>query len=149
MRENRDINMDSHLKNKIAELKKRFICAENAESKYLLIIEFGKNLTHPNEPKTPECKIDGCQSTTYVYSSYTNGRVHFKAESDALISAGLAALLIFVYDDQPPEVILNNPPSFLDELGIHASLSPSRSNGLAQMYLRMKQDALKYSSKNF
>jgi cysteine desulfuration protein SufE len=135
--------MNADLKNKINELKKFFHNSATSESRYLMIIELGKKLPAlPDELKQPKFKIDGCQSTTYVYSSLKDGKVHFKAESDALISAGLAALLIFVYDSQPPSVIIDNPPLFLNELGIHSSLSPSRSNGLAQMYLRMKQDAI-------
>lgn len=117
----------------------------DSESKYLTIIELGRNL--PNlepEYKSAITKIDGCQSTTYLYSYFDHNVLHFKAESDALISSGLAALLIMAYDKQSPEIIINNPPHFINDLGIHASLSPTRSNGLAQMYLRMKDDALKY-----
>jgi cysteine desulfuration protein SufE len=118
---------------------------DDAESKYLTIIKLGRNLPIlENKFKTPENKIEGCQSTTYIYSFFENGKIYFKANSDALISLGLAALLILAYDGQSPNVIINNPPEFIKDLGIHASLSLNRSNGLAQIYLRMKQDALKY-----
>jgi len=141
--------MDANLKKKIEELKNKFSFASDSESKYLLIIDLGKKLPPlPSQFKKTEFKVEGCQSTTYLYSCYVDGKVHFKGESDALISSGLVALLIFIYDDQPPEVIINNPPLFLNELGIHSSLSPSRSNGLAQMYLRIKEDALRFLDKN-
>ena len=67
----------------------------------------------------------------------------FEAEADALISAGLAALLTQVYSGETPETILKCPPTYLDEIGISASLTPNRANGLYSIHLRMKQEALK------
>ena len=69
--------------------------------------------------------------------------MNFEAEADALISAGLAALLIRAYNGETPEVVLKCPPSFIEELGINASLTPSRSNGLYSLHLQMKQEALR------
>lgn len=129
----------------IEEIKKIFKDKNDCESRCLTLIELGKKLP-PLDPtfKSPLNIVDGCQSVTYLYTFFENERLHFKAESNALISSGLAALLIMAYDNQPAEIIINNPPNFINELGIHSSLSPNRANGLAQMYLRMKQEALKY-----
>ena len=137
--------MINDFKKNIENIVNIFKNKNEEEYKYLAIIELGKKLPPLNpEFKSPINKIEGCQSTTYLHSFFENETLHFKAESDALISTGLAAILIMAYDNQPPEIIINNPPNFIYELGIHASLSPNRANGLAQIYLRMKQDALKY-----
>ncbi len=131
---------------KQAQLKKLFRPLTTSEQKYQQIIELGKSLpSYPEEAKLPDKLVKGCQSLMYLNSSLSaEGKVIFEADSEALISKGLAALLIRIYSDERPEVILTCPPSLLDELGIYASLSPSRSNGLAGLYLRMKQEALKF-----
>lgn len=117
----------------------------SSDQKYKKIIELGASLPfYPSEYKIPEKIVSGCQSIMYLHVSIENGQLFFLAESEALISKGLAALLISVYNGEAPEVILKCPPFFLDELGIHASLSPSRSNGLASLFLRMKQEALNF-----
>ncbi len=69
--------------------------------------------------------------------------MYFSATSDALVSKGLAAILIKAYSGLPPEVILKSPPIFLDKIGLENSLSPHRSNGVYQMYLQMKRYSLK------
>ena len=78
----------------------------------------------------------------YLHTFFEHGLLHFQAHSEALISVGLAALLIWAYNEEPPEVILTCPPVFIDTLDLRSALSPSRSSGLASLYLRMKQDAL-------
>jgi cysteine desulfuration protein SufE len=115
------------------------------EQKYEKIIALGRELApYPLAFKTPDHLVKGCQSAMYLYSQLINGKMHFKAFSEALISAGLAALLIAVYDDESPEAILTCPPKFLEELGIHGNLSPGRSNGLASLFQRMKKEALDF-----
>ena len=93
---------------------------------------------------TKEHVVRGCQSTMYLYTYLENGKVRYFAHSEALISAGLAALLLAVYDEEMPEVILQCPPLFLEELGIPNVLSPGRANGLSSLFLKMKQDALRF-----
>lgn len=140
--------MSAEFEKNIKNIKKLFQESQDPESRYLTIIDLGRSLAPlKSELKTQKNKIDGCQSTTYLYSYLEKGAVCFMAESDALISSGLAALLIMAYNKLPPEIIVNNPPSFLNELDINASLSPNRANGLAQMYNRMKDDALSFLSK--
>lgn len=114
------------------------------QDKYAKIIELGKQ-QHPLDlrHKTAANIVKGCQSTVYLHTYADAGKVLFEAESEALISAGLAAILIAVYNGEPAEVILTCPPDYLDQLGIGASLTPSRANGLYSIHLRMKQEALK------
>ena len=126
-------------------VKALFANCSTDELKYQKIIEFGRNLQDlPFGDKTPENIVAGCQSTMYLSSKLENDVVIFWGESDALISAGLAALLIMVYSGEPPEAILKCPPDYLEALGIGASLTPNRANGLHSIHLRMKQEALKH-----
>lgn len=114
------------------------------EGTYEKLILLGRELAQlPVKERLPEYLVRGCQSMTYLTSRFENGAVFFSAASDALISAGLAALLIRVYSGEAPETVLKCPPQFLDDLGISTTLTPSRANGLYSMHLRMKQDALK------
>lgn len=126
-------------------LKQIFSLCRTQEEKYQKIIEMGKDLLPlKTEDKTAEHLVKGCQSRMYLRSTLNEGKMHFEAESDALISAGLAALLIKVYEDETPETVLTCPPNYLEEIGISNSLTPNRANGLYSVHLRMKQDALKF-----
>jgi cysteine desulfuration protein SufE len=129
---------------KVNSLKLIFSKCTTLEKKYQKVMELGRQ--HPaldSQFKIPENLVKGCQSLMYLHSEMHDNKVIFKAESDALISAGLAALLIKVYSGETPEVILQYPPDFLKDLGIVASLTPGRANGLYNIHLKMKQDALK------
>ena len=128
----------------VEEIKKIFhLCTP--EEKYSVLIEWGKKLPlYPNEFKTADRIVAGCQSILHLHSECRNEKIYFQAASDALISAGLAAILIAAYSGESAETILKCPPLFLKELGLDQSLSPSRSNGLYQIHLRMKREALKY-----
>lgn len=127
------------------EIKRLFAACPSLEEKYEQIIAMGKkNPPVPADYKVPENLVAGCQSQMYLKTILENGVLRFYAESDALISSGLAAILISVYNEEPPEVVLKCPPTYLEELGVQASLTPNRSNGLYSIHLKMKQDALKY-----
>jgi cysteine desulfuration protein SufE len=130
---------------KIDSLKTHFSNLPNREALYQKIIDWGKKL-EPFDPlwKVENNRVSGCQSLMYLYTKYENYRVFFYAASDALISAGLAAILIEVYNEEAPEAVLLHPPLFLQELGIPDALTPGRANGLASLYLKMKQEALKF-----
>ncbi len=126
-------------------VKKKFHSMASPDDKYTYLIELGRALTsYPDNLRTTDRIVPGCQSTLYLDTHLEDGKLFFQSASDSLISQGLAALLIQVYSGLPPEIILLNPPLFLQELGLFASLSPHRSNGLASIYTRMKQDALKF-----
>jgi len=125
-------------------IRKAFSSLKTPEERYNFLIDLGRKLPdYPDALKTPENLVPGCQSLLYLATTLRDGKMHFQAHSDALISKGLAALLIWAYDGCSPQDVLKNPPVFLQELGIFASLSPSRSNGLAQIYRRMQQEAVK------
>jgi cysteine desulfuration protein SufE len=132
------------MENKILKLKELF-ASLNGENKIRHLIELGRALPpFPVELKIKDNIVSGCQSMLYLSSRFENNKIYFEAFADALISQGLAALLISVYSGESPQAILKTPPVFLKELGLIGSLTPSRSNGLAHIHQRMKQDALKY-----
>ena len=138
------VPMSGTIQEKIAELEKRFAAYATSEARYDAVMEAGRHL----QPFNPAWKVEsnlisGCQSILYLRSHFENGKLFFWAYSEALISAGLAALLISVYSGATPEEILTTPPLFLQKIGVLGSLSPGRSNGLAHLHARMKQEALK------
>ncbi len=127
------------------KVKKIFSTCANEQEKYEKIIALGKENPHLEDQfKTQENRVHGCQSTMYLHSTFGGGKVYFEAQSDALISLGLASILISVYSGETPEAIIKCPPDYLEELGISTSLTPSRANGLYSVHLRMKQEALKF-----
>ncbi len=128
---------------KQSDLKNAFIAFEDPSQKYEKIIEMGRELS----PISPAARIEqnlvsGCQSILYLETHLKDDLIYFNADSEALISKGLAALLIYVYSGQPPEALLKEPPHFLKEIGLHQALSPARSNGLSSLYRKMQQEAL-------
>lgn len=137
--------MSKTFQKKSEDVKKKFLSLGSAEARYSALIELGKRLPpYPEKLKTPDHIVSGCQSILYLHASLENGQMIFQVASDALISAGLAALLLTVYNGETPETLLTSPPQFLTELGIIGTLSPNRSNGLAHIHLRMKQLALHF-----
>lgn len=126
------------------ERLKKIFAPLTKEERYAALIEMGRSLPpFPEELKTADRLVKGCQSILYLAARYEDGKLFFQASADALISKGLAALLIAVYSGESPEAILTCPPGFIAELGLAESLSPNRSNGLAQIHLKMKQEAVK------
>jgi cysteine desulfuration protein SufE len=126
------------------EVKRLFSTCANEEARYQKIIELGRGVKPlDGADKVPENIVPGCQSVMYMRTWREGKRVFFQAESEALISSGLAQILILVYSGLMPEAILKCPPSYLDELKISTSLSPNRANGLYSIHLKMKQEALK------
>lgn len=129
---------------RVEGLKKLFTLSITDEAKYTKIIELGSTLiSMPPEDLIPSNLVAGCQSLLYLKAYLENDKLLFNIHSDALISKGLAALLIHVYSGLTPYTILKNPPTFLQELNLLKSLSPSRSNGVASVYLKMQQLAIK------
>ena len=125
---------------KIENIKKNFPLDKDWEHKYEKIIEYGKLWPGLDEQfKTEDLKIKGCQSQVWIKASLTpDGKVHFDGDSDALIVKGLLAIVLSVYSDETPEVILRTEPTFLKEIGFESGLSPSRSNGLYSMIKQIK-----------
>jgi cysteine desulfuration protein SufE len=127
------------------EVKRLFASAVTPEGKYQVLMDLGKRqvLLAP-EDKTENNRVRGCQSITYLKATLEHGKSYFQTESDALISAGLGQILTMVYSGEAPEVVLKCPPTYLEELGIYASLSPGRANGLSSIFIKIKQQALKH-----
>ena len=131
------------------KMKEILLTCPTEEARYEKLIEMGRELPKlTNIQKTPGNMVKGCQSQMYLCATANNNTINFEAEADALISAGLAALLIQVYSGESPEVVLKCPPTFIEELGINTSLTPSRANGLYSLHLQMKQEALRLLVEN-
>jgi cysteine desulfuration protein SufE len=125
--------------NKIARLKNKFTSLDSPSEKYHLLMDLGKSLPPIDAKyKNDNYVVRGCQSQLYIHAQQEEGKIFFSAGTDALISAGLAALLVEVYSGETMDTILTHPPHFLQELGIYASLSPNRAHGLIHIYQKMK-----------
>ncbi|GIV57238.1 MAG: Fe-S metabolism protein SufE [Rhodothermaceae bacterium] len=117
--------------------------------KYEHLIELGRSLPLiEDEYKTDEYRIRGCQSQVWLRAERDNGHIVFKADSDALITRGLIALLVRVLNGQPPEAIARADLSFLDRIGMKEHLSPTRKNGLDAMIRQMKLYAVALGDEN-
>jgi cysteine desulfuration protein SufE len=111
--------------------------------KYEYIIELGKSVpTLSPELKTKDRLIEGCQSNVWLATELKEGKMHFSADSDAIITKGIIGLLIQVYNDESPAAILQSELFFINEIGLAEHLSPTRANGLLSMVKRMKTEAL-------
>ncbi len=127
------------------EIVEDFSGFEDWMDKYAYLIELGNELA----PIDPKYKVEanlirGCQSRVWLHQEFTEGRIIFEAESDALIVKGLVALLLKIYSNHTPKEILASEPRFIDEIGLRQHLSPTRSNGLLAMVKQMKLYALAY-----
>lgn len=112
--------------------------------KYEYIIELGKDLPLIEEGyKTDDRLIKGCQSRVWLHAEKKDDRMKFSADSDAIITKGIIALLIRVLDDEKPEDIAKCELNFIKEIGLQEHLSPTRSNGLVSMVKQMKLESLK------
>ena len=113
--------------------------------KYNYIIELGKSLPLINEQyKQDRYLITGCQSNVWLEAEFMDGRIHFRADSNAIITKGIITLLIRVLSGKTPDEILNASLNYLDTIGLTKHLSPTRSNGLVSMIKQMKIYALAY-----
>ncbi len=116
--------------------------------KYQLLIDLGNEQEPLDEKyKTESNLIEGCQSRVWLQADYSDGRIHFSAESDALIVKGIVALLIRVLSDSTPQEILDADLYFIEQIGLKEHLSPTRSNGLMAMVKQMRMYALAWSSR--
>ena len=115
--------------------------------KYQLLIDLGNEQKPLDEQyKTEKNLIDGCQSRVWLQADLIDGKVHFQAESDALIVKGIVALLISVLSDHTPDEILNANLHFIEDIGLTEHLSPTRSNGLLAMLKQMKLYAMAFKA---
>ena len=116
--------------------------------RYQLLIDLGNEQEPlPEEYKTDNNLIEGCQSRVWLQADVVDGKVIFRAESDALIVKGIVALLIKVYSGHTPDEILAAEPYFVEAIGLKEHLSPTRSNGLVAMIKQMRLYALAFKTK--
>ena len=115
--------------------------------RYQMLIDMGSEQAPLDEKyKTEQNLMDGCQSRVWLQADLIEGKVHFSAESDALIVKGIVALLVRVLSDHTPQEILDADLYFIDRIGLREHLSPTRSNGLGAMLKQMKMYALAFKS---
>lgn len=116
--------------------------------RYNYLIEMGKSMPIINQAyRNDEYLIRGCQSRVWLNAEIMDGKILFTADSDAIITKGIAGLLIRVFTDHTPDEILSANLSFIDEIGLKEHLSPTRSNGLVSMINQIRYYALAYKSK--
>ena len=131
------------------DLAESFSFMDDWTEKYQYMIDLSKSLDEMNlNYKTDENLIKGCQSKVWLHSSYEKGKIHFEADSDAIISKGIVAILLSVLNNRSPHEILSADLSFIDEIGLKEHLSPNRANGLSSMLKQIKFYALAYSKLN-
>ena len=131
------------IQEKQQELIDEFAIYDDWMDKYEYIIELGKSVpTLAPELKTKERLIEGCQSNVWLATELKDGKMHFSADSDAIITKGIIGLLIHVYNNESPAAILQSELFFINQIGLAEHLSPTRANGLLSMVQRMKTEAL-------
>jgi cysteine desulfuration protein SufE len=117
--------------------------------KYNLLIDIGKELPVIDPKyKVKDFLIDGCQSKVWLYPEFDGKLITFTADSDAIITRGIVALLIKVLSNRSPQEIISTDLYFIDKIGLRQNLSPTRSNGLLSMVRQMKLYAMAYNVKN-
>ena len=143
MNENKSIQ---EIENEIVE---EFALFDSWDDKYEYIIDMGKKLTPLDEKhKIDINKVKGCQSTVWLVSDFRDGKVYYKAESDAVIVKGLISMLIRVLSGHTPDEIIDGKLDFIRQIGMTTHLAQTRSNGLLAMVRQMKNFALAYKIKS-
>lgn len=124
------------------ETIEEFSLFDDWSGKYEYLIDLGKSLPLIDDRyKTEEYRIKGCQSQVWLHTDLVDGKLYFTADSDAIITKGMIALLVRVLSDQRPEDVAQADLYFIDRIGLREHLSPTRSNGLVHMVERMKLSA--------
>ncbi|MCG2610440.1 SufE family protein [Flavobacterium sp. SM15] len=131
------------------EIVDEFSMFDDWMQRYEYIIELGKSLPLINEQfKTDDNIIKGCQSKVWVHAEEQAGNVVFTADSDAILTKGIIAILVRTFSNQSPKAILESDTDFIDEIGLKEHLSPTRANGLVSMIKQIKMYALAFQAKN-
>jgi cysteine desulfuration protein SufE len=130
------------------ELEEEFALFDDWRDKVEYIIDLGKGLPGLPKPlKTEGNKVRGCQSQVWLVAEpQADGRIHLRADSDAILVKGLVSLLLRLYDCRTPQEILANPPTVLEAVGLARLLTPGRSNGLYAMVARIQAVAEAYAA---
>ena len=136
------------IQEKQEEILKEFDLFEDWMGKYEYIIELGKTLPMiSNKHKTDNNLIKGCQSKVWLHADEQGGKIIYSADSDAIITKGIVAILIRVLSNQTAEEIVKADLAFIDEIGLKEQLSQTRANGLVSMIKEIKLYALAYQNK--
>src|SRR6266480_5273751 len=131
------------------EIVEEFSLFDSWDDKYEYIIDLGKKLPPLEDKyKIDENRVRGCQSTVYLIADYKDGKILYKAESDAVIVKGLISMLIRVLSGQSADDIINAKLNFIQEIGMTTHLAQTRSNGLLAMVKQMKNFALAFKVKD-
>jgi cysteine desulfuration protein SufE len=131
------------------EIAEEFSLFDSWDDKYEYIIDLGKKLPPlEDQYKTDENRVRGCQSIVWLVADYRDGKIFYKAESDAVIVKGLISMLIRVLTGQSPDDIIQAKLNFIQQIGMTTHLAQTRSNGLLAMVKQMKNFALAYKIKN-
>jgi len=126
-----------------------FSLFEDWMDKYNLLIDMGKNLPVIDPRyKTRDYLIEGCQSKVWLHPEFEDGIITFTADSDAIITRGIIALLIRVLSGRTPDEIIGSDLYFIDRIGLRQNLSPTRSNGLLSMIRQIKLYAMAFKAKS-
>lgn len=129
------------------EIIDEFSMFDDWMQRYEYMIDLGKSLPLIDEQfKTDDYIIKGCQSKVWVHADMKDGHVAFTADSDAIITKGIIAILIRSFSGQSPQDILDADTSFIDEIGLKEHLSPTRANGLVSMIKQIKLYAVAYQT---
>lgn len=129
------------------EIIDEFSMFEDWEERYQYMIDLGKTLPLIDEKyKTEDNIIKGCQSKVWVHAGMDNDKVNFTADSDAIITKGIIAILIRVFSNQHPKDIIDANTEFIDKIGLKEHLSPTRANGLVSMIKQIKLYAIAYQT---
>ena len=130
------------------EIIEEFTVFDNWMDKYNYLIELSKELPEMDPKyKKQDNLIEGCQSKVWLFAEMEGDLIKYYADSDAIITKGIAALLIRVMNEQKPSDIMNNELYFIEKIGLQQNLSPTRSNGLLAMVKQMKLYAMAYNAK--
>lgn len=130
------------------EIVDEFSMFDDWMQRYEYIIELGKSLPLIDEKyKTEDNIIKGCQSKVWVHAEEKDGKIQFTADSDAILTKGIIAILIRAFSNQSSSDILEANTDFIDEIGLKEHLSPTRANGLVSMIKQIKLYALAFQSK--
>lgn len=122
---------------------------ENWDERYQYVIDLGKTLPLINEQyKTEDNIIKGCQSKVWLHGEQNDGKIFFTADSDAILTKGIIAILIRTFSNQKASDILEADTKFIDDIGLKEHLSPTRANGLVSMIKQIKMYALAFNAKN-
>tara|TARA_X000000368_G_C22679538_1_gene557620 strand:+ start:151 stop:576 length:426 start_codon:yes stop_codon:yes gene_type:complete len=131
-----------------SEIISEFSLFEDWMEKYEYIIELGKSIPLIDPKfKIEDNLIKGCQSKVWIHAELKNKNVLFYADSDAIITKGIIAILIRVFSNQEPKNILESDTKFIDKIGLKEHLSPTRANGLVSMIKQIKIYALAFNNK--